>query len=212
MLDQEADQSPQGLAFAQMGQDRAAVAWVGPTDSPGVWLQKLDADSRAVGSPIQLTERVAASSSVDLATRSDGGAVIYSIEIDGIPQVRFRRLDTTGAPLASERSIIGPPFRAQGASLAPLLGGYAVAYRALPGGGGITSAEVRVTLVTKEGNVMRDPSGSLISFRIGDATVADGRTSVSVSVEGEIMVAWLDADPISGSNVLKVVRPRLNCP
>lgn len=210
VVPESAGQSPQALALAQMGSDAAAVAWVGPVEAPGVWLQGLDVAGATHGFPVQLTQRVAASSSVDLATRIDGGGAIYSIEIDGLPQVRFRRLDDHGNPVASERSIVGPPLRAQGASLATLGGGYAVAYRAFPGGD-ITSPEVRLTFVTKEGNVMRDAGGNLLSFPIGDATMAQGRTTVSVSVEGEVMVAWIDGDISTGRNVLKVVRRRLDC-
>jgi len=210
VLTEDTGQTPQSIALAQMGSSSAALAWVGPLDSPGVWLQPLDASGDASGDRIQLTDKVGASSSVDMATRTDGGAVIYSIEIDGIPQVRFRRLGANGHPVASERSIIGPPLSAQGASLAQLGGGYAVTYRALPGGN-VTAPEIRLAFVTKEGNVMRDAGGQLISFRIGDATMAQGRTAVSVSVEGQIMIAWLDGDVSTGQNLLKVVRRRLDC-
>jgi hypothetical protein len=59
---------------------------------------------------------------------------------------------------------------------------------------------------------MLDPNGRMLSFHIGDATNAFGRTYVAVSVEGEIMIAWLDSgDEASGTNVLKVVRRRLDC-
>jgi hypothetical protein len=210
VVKESASYSPQGIALAQMGESNAAVAWVGPAESPGVWLQPLTVAGAARGKPLLLTERVAASSSVDLATRLDGGAAIYSIEIDGIPQIRFRRLDNYGQPVASERVIVGPPLHGQGASLATLGGGYAVAYRALPGGD-VTAPEVRLTFVTKEGNVMRDEGGNLLTFPIGDATLAQGRVSVSVSVEGEVMVAWIDGDMSTGRNQLKVVRRRLNC-
>lgn len=200
---------PRQLALAEMGMGAAAIGWVGPAENPGVWLLQLDANGAAVGAPIQLTDRVAVSSSIGLGNRVNGGAAIYSIEIDGLPQVRFRRLDLNGAPLAIERSIVGPPLQAQGASIAPLGGGYAVAYRALPGGD-VAQSEVRLTFVTKEGNVVRDPGGHLISFAIGDATPAESRTYIAVSVEGEIMVAWIDQDA-SGANLLKVVRRRLDC-
>jgi hypothetical protein len=85
-----------------------------------------------------------------------------------------------------------------------------VAYRALPGGD-VTAPEVRLTFITKEGNTITDSAGHLVSFPIGPASLADSRTYVSVSVEGEIMVAWIDADPASGKNQLKVVRRRLDC-
>jgi hypothetical protein len=210
VVKEEDGHKPQALALAQMGMKAAAIGWVGPEENPGVWLLKLDANGAAVDAPIQLTDKVAVSSSIDLANRFNGGAAIYSIELDGLPQVRFRRLDENGQPLADERTIVGPPLRAQSASIDTLGGGYAVAYRALPGGP-VTDPEVRLTFVTKEGNVIRDPGGQLVSFPIGAATTAEGRTYVAVSVEGEIMVGWIDADPTSGKNLLKLVRRRLDC-
>jgi hypothetical protein len=206
----EDGQHPRELALAQMGLKTAAVGWVGPDTNPGVWLLKLDGNGAPVDAPMQLTDRVAVSSSIDLANRINGGGAIYSIELDGLPQVRFHRLDESGQPIADERVIVGPPLRAQGASLDTLGGGYAVAYRALPGGD-VTEPEVRLTFITKEGNTITDAAGHLVSFPIGPASLADSRTYVAVSVEGEIMVAWIDADPASGKNQLKVVRRRLDC-
>jgi hypothetical protein len=210
VVKESAGQQPYGLAFAEVAQSAAAVGWVGPTEMPGVWMQKLDGNGAAVDKPIQLSSKVSASSSIDIASRTDGAGVIYSIAIDDVPQVRFRRLDESGNPM-SERTIIGAPQRAVGASIAPLGGGYAIAYRALPDGA-ITAPEIRLTFVPKEGSPMLDPNGRMLSFHIGDATNAFGRTYVAVSVEGEIMIAWLDSgDEASGTNVLKVVRRRLDC-
>jgi hypothetical protein len=202
--------TPQGLALSQVGTESAVVGWVGPEEHAGVWLLRLDASGMRIGAPIQLTERVAVSSSLDFAQRTDGGAAVYSIEIDGEPQVRFRRLDRDGMPIADERVLIGPPLRAQDASVAPLAGGYVVVYRALPGGS-IDAPEIRMTFVTKEGDAMRDAAGSVLTLPIAPATIATARTSVVVSVEGQIMLAWLDADPSSDDNALNVARRRLGC-
>jgi len=200
--------APQRLALSQVGEENAAVAWVGPEDNPGVWLQPIASDGTRAGLPVKLTDRVAAGSSIDLAQREDGGAAVYSIEIDGRPQVRFRRLDRSGTPIGEERILIGTPLRAQDASVFALAGGYAVVYRALPGGS-VTETEVRMTFVSKDGSVMRDPTGALQSFLIAPATVATSRLYVVVSVEGQIMVGWIDAD--TESNALKLVRQRLDC-
>jgi hypothetical protein len=200
----------QGLALSQVGAENAVVGWVGPEENPGVWLLRLDASGTRVDAPLQLTERVAVSSSIDFAQRGEGGAAVYSIEIDGEPQVRFRRLAADGAPIADERVIIGPPLRGQDASIAPLAGGYVIVYRALPGGS-IEAPEVRMTFVSKEGDALRDAAGSVRTLPIAPATIATARTSVVVSVEGQIMLAWLDADPSSKDNALRVVRRRLDC-
>lgn len=207
----EADkQLPQALALTQTGSSGAALAWVGPGDSSGVWLQMLGQDGASVDAPIRLSDKVAAASAVDLAGRVDGGGALYSIAIDGIPQLRFRRLDENGKPTEVERTVVGPPLRAQGGSLAAIGGGYAVAYRALPGGS-VKEPQIRMTFITKEGNTMRDSAGNLFSFEIAPATAASGRTTIAVSVEGQIMVAWVDADPASKNNLLKVARRRLDC-
>jgi hypothetical protein len=42
VVPESAGQIPQAIALAQMGADAAAVAWVGPIESPGVWVQGLD--------------------------------------------------------------------------------------------------------------------------------------------------------------------------
>jgi hypothetical protein len=201
---------PQGLALSAIGPDAAAVGWVGPESNPGVWLLRLGATGARVGAPIQLTQRVAVSSSIDLVQRNDGGAAVYSIEIDGVPQVRFRRLDGNGMPVAEERIVVGPPLAAQDASIYELAAGYAVVYRALPAGA-VKQPQIRMTFVSKEGTVMRDSAGSLLSFAIAPATMATARVDLVVSVEGRLMIAWLDADSDSDNNALKVVRRRLYC-
>ena len=90
----------------------------------------------------------------------------------------------------------------------PIGGGYVVAYRALAGGS-IARPEIRLLFISKEGNVMRDAGGNLPTLRVGDSTEGASRTSVAVSIEGQLMVAWVDAG--SGNNALKVVRHRLDC-
>jgi hypothetical protein len=210
IVDKAAAHAPQALALAATNAENAALGWVSTTENPGVWLQRLDHDGAATGDPILLNDRVGASASIDVASRAKGGgAVLYTVEFDGFPQVRFRRLSETGEPVDIERTLIGPPLRAQAASLHEIGGGYAVVYRALPGQG-ITEPEVRLTFVTKEGNPTRDSNGQFISFPIGPADVSDGRTSVAVSIDGAIMVAWTDADTADTSrNLLKVVRRKL---
>ena len=207
VFDFDAKHKPQSLALGSVG-NALDLAWVGPLSNPGVWLQVLDDEGRTAGELHKLTERVGASSSVDLAYRTTGGAVVYSIVVDGVPQVRFRRLGFDGAPREGERRIVGQ--FAQDASIHSIAAGYVVAYRSLPGGES-DQPEIRLTFVTKEGNVSKDDNGVLRSFPIAASTLAQGRTTVTVSVDGQLMVSWLDADPSSGKNLLKVMRRRLSC-
>jgi hypothetical protein len=209
IVEAEEGHDPQALAVSRMSiEGRGAVAWVGPQSNPGVWLQPLADTGRPEGGPIKLTSRVGASSSVDLAPRVDGGGAVYSIVIDSLPQVRFQRLDEDGMPRGDERALISPPERAQDASLAGLGGGYAVAYRELLGGG---TAQIRLLFISKEGNVSRDDQGRIISFLIGESTLATGRTTVEVSLDGVLMIGWLDAAADGKGNVLKVARRSLTC-
>jgi hypothetical protein len=209
IVDEAADHLPQALALTRVAMEgRSALAWVGPQSKPGVWLQPLDETGHARGTPHKLTDRVGASSSVDVAHRLDGAAVVYSIVIDDLPQVRFRRLDELGDPRDDERALISPPLRAQDASLASLGGSYAVAYRALPGDGQ-ASPEIRLMFVSREGNVTRDSAGRPISFFVAESTLSTGRTYVEVSNDGLLMIGWLDAG--EDTNRLKVARRRLDC-
>lgn len=208
----EAGHDPQGIAVSRVSiENRGAVAWVGPQSNPGVWVQALDETGHPDGAPAKLTSRVGASSSVDIAPRVDGGGVVYSIVIDGRPQVRFHRLDHFGRPRGDERVLISPPQRAQDASVASVGGGYAVAYRALPPEGQGEGAEIRMIFVSKEGNVTRDDQGRVVSYRVGDSTISSGRTQVEVSLDGVLMIGWLDANPDGGGNLLKVARRSLTC-
>jgi hypothetical protein len=202
---------PQGIAVTRIGVEKLGmIGWVGPQANPGVWVLRLDEVGRPEGGPIKLTTRVGASSSIDLAPRIDGGGAVYSIVIDSLPQVRFRRFDQVGNTRGDERALVSPPQRAQDASLATLGGGYAVAYRALPSEGQ-SGAEIRLMFISKEGNVSRDDQGRAITYPIGESSLATGRTQVEVSLDGVLMVGWLDAASDGSGNVLKVARRSLTC-
>jgi hypothetical protein len=210
LLDFEAGHKPLGLAFAQLGRENAALAFVDEQGKHGIWLARLDKQAQPVGEPVLLSDFVSAGNSVDLATREeDGGAVLYSLDVGGVNhEVRFRRLDKDGAFLSDEVKIVGSPIQGRDASLARLGGGYAVAYRQLPGEGQPKS-EIRLLFITKEGNVMRDSVGRLQSYPLADAAPNGGRISLRVSTDGQLLVAFLD-DAGDGTK-LRLVRKRLDC-
>lgn len=209
---------PVRLAASPMGGGGAALAWVNEEGDRGVWLQPIDADGRALGKPQELTDFASAGSTVDLSARTRGGtaelggAAVYSVIVNGqAREVRFRRLDTAGKPIEDERTLIGQPYRAQDASITEIGDGYVVAYRALPDGTVVTNPEIRMVFVTREGTVARDGTGRAISHKIADATLTGGRITIRASIEGQLLLSWLDFNATTGENALKMTRQRLDC-
>jgi hypothetical protein len=202
---------PTGLAMAQLAKDRGAVAFVDEAGHRGVWLVPVD-DTGQAGAPIRVTDAVSGGDTVDLGTRpDDGGGVLYSLGIGGVNyEVRFRRLDRQGGFLGDEIKVIGSPLQARDASLAHLGDGYVVAYRQLPTGSA-TKAQIRIAFITKEGNPMRDSVGRLITTPLVDASMNGGRVTARVSVEGELLVGFVDTDA-DGGPMFRLVRKRLDCP
>lgn len=210
---------PTRLAIARMGGDEAAaVAWVNEEGNRGIWLQALTADASPMGEPVELTGLASAGSTLDMATRTRGGdvelggAVVYSvITAEDTEQVRFRRLSREGRPTAVERTLVGRPARAVDASITELGDGYVVAYRARPDGGEVLQPEIRLLYVTREGSVAKTPAGRPITHRVADAAMTGGRVSVRASIEGQLLISWLDIDAATGASVLRMVRRRLDC-
>jgi hypothetical protein len=159
-----------------------------------------------------VTDAVSGGDTVDLGTRpEDGGGILYSVGIAGVNyEVRFRRLDQQGGFLGDEIKVIGSPLQARDASLAHLGDGYVVAYRQLPTGSA-TRAQLRLAFITKEGNPMRDSVGRLITTPLVDTSTSGGRVTARVSVEGELLVGFVDTDA-DGGPVFRLVRKRLDCP
>lgn len=211
LIPEAAGRLPLSLALIQIGAADAALAWVDEAGKPGVWLQRTSLLGVSKADPVLLTNLVNAGSTVDLAVREEGpgGAVLYSTTVGGVNrEVRFRRLSNTGAVLADELKIVSSPLQASDASLARVGGGYAVAYRALPGGE-ITAPEIRLTFISKEGNVMRNASGALISYKLADAAPAGGRLTVRLSNDGQLLIGFIDAT--EAGQRLRLVRKRLDC-
>lgn len=211
LVPEAAGHVPVSLALSQMGPDDAALAWVEEEGKPGVWLQRMSLAGAAKSEPVLLTNLVSAGSTVDLAARYDGptGGALYSTTVSGVNrEVRFRLLSATGELLGDEAKIVGSPLQASDASLARVGGGYAVAYRALPGGE-ITAPEIRLTFITKEGNAMRDARGTLISFKLADAGAAGGRLTIRLSNDGQLLIGFVDAT--AAGQQLRLVRKRLDC-
>jgi hypothetical protein len=202
---------PTSLAMAQLAKDHGGVAFVDEAGHRGVWLVPID-DKGQAGAPIQISDAVNGGDTVDLGTRpDDGGGVLYSLALGGVNyEVHFRRLDQSGGFLGDEIKIISSPVQGRDASLAHLGDGYVVAYRQLPSGSD-TKASIRLAFITKEGNPMRDSVGRLVTTPLVDTSVSGGRVTARVSVEGELLVGFVDTEA-EGGPAFRLVRKRLDCP
>lgn len=212
VLPGSAGHMPIELALAGVGTDHGAIAWVDEITSRGIWLQPIDAGGAPFGDLLRLTDYAAPGSTVDLATREgEGGAAVYSVGIDLTNfEVRFRRLSADATFRGEEIKVVARPLQAKDAGIARLGGGYVVAYRAIPDGVTVTRSEVRVVFVSKEGNLNRDAQGRVLTFPLVPAARDGSRIQVKVSVEGQLLIAFVDGND-SGENMLRVVRRRLDC-
>jgi hypothetical protein len=210
VLSADAGWKPVTLAFVQMASANAALAFVDEQGKPGIWLQALDKTVKPVGDPVLVSNLVTAGNSVDVATRDeDGGAILYSVDVAGVNhEIRFRRLDRNGALLGDESKVVGSPLQARDASLARLGGGYVVGYRQMPTTSTPTS-QVRLMFITKEGNVMHDSVGRVLTYLVAETTLSSGPVTLRVSTDGQVLVAFLDGGP--NGNQLRLVRKRLDC-
>lgn len=212
VLPASAGHRPIELMLAGIGPDHGAVAWVDEITSRGIWLQRIDTGGAPVGDPLRMTDYAAPGSTVDLARRDEqGGAAVYSVGINLTNfEVRFRRLNGDATFRGEEIKLISRPLQGKDAGVARLGGGYVVAYRAIPDGASVTQSEIRVVFVSKEGNLNRDPQGRVLTFPLVPASRDGSRIQVKVSVEGQLLVAFVDGTD-ADQNVLRVVRRHLDC-
>jgi len=213
VVPEAAGRDPIELAFAQVGPDHMDVAWVEEVANRGIWLLPLDDQATPQGDPLRLTDFAAPGSTVDIAGRpEDGGSVVYSVGIDATNfEVRWRRLWADGTLRGDEVKVIASPLQGKDASIARLGGGYVIAYRAIPDGHVITEPEVRLAFVSKDGNLNKDAQGRLVTFPIVPAARDGSPIQAEVSVDGELLIAFVDGSD-SAQNVLRVIRRRLDCP
>jgi hypothetical protein len=201
--------SPTRFAISQVGKENGALVFVSETKKPGIWLLPLDNGGLPVSAPVLLSNAVSTGNSIDIAARpADGGAIVYSTDVSGDNDVRFRRVDANGKVISDEIKLISNPWHARDAGVARIGDSYVVAFRTLPAEGEMRG-EIRLIFVTKEGNVQRDSAGRLITVLITDASPTGGRVSVRVSNDGQLLLGFVD-DTASGSK-LRLIRKRLDC-
>lgn len=202
-----------GLALAPIGDSLIGFGYrrFDMAKRSEIVLQMLDA---ATGKPDRdawvLTTDGGTFGSVDISADQDGGGVIYSIVQGTSEQLWFQRLDKTGhaaavtsggrtgGPMDPAR-VVGPPYNALDASLAKLPNGFAVAYRALPGGA-IKTPRIRVHFIDRFGRVIGDSDVAL-------AQSYGGRTAIDAAYDGRIVIAWSDQDEKGKTTTTAVKMP-----
>lgn len=169
-----------GLSELSAGPVLLYTSAVDTPDGPeaSLFLQGLTSAGAMRGSATAIDEEGNVDGTFDAALTPSGGAVVFGVLVGGVRrEVRFRALDGDGARLGDERIL------AEGAdaSIASFAGGYAVSYRAPASGE--TPAEVRLLLVSDLGETIAE-------VPVAEVLPAGGRTTVRVSGDGQIAVAW----------------------
>jgi hypothetical protein len=164
---------------------------------PDVSLQRLDASGVPAGAPEVLSTEHNAGGDVDVGLTPRDGAAVFTALIAGVRRdVRVRLLDGTGTPGMSEFALNEGMEQGDSASVARLReavgwsagcrDGYAVVYRSYPDGGAGTV--LRLILLDAGADVVR-----AVDLTVPDVSNRGGRTTLRISGDGQLLVAWTDA-------------------
>jgi hypothetical protein len=69
--------------------------------------------------------------------------------------------------------------------------------------------EIRLTFVSKEGNLQRDSAGRVTTYLLAEASTGGGRITARVSRDGQLLVGFLDTT--ASGQQLRLIRKRLDC-
>jgi hypothetical protein len=164
---------------------------------PDVSLQRLDSSGVPAGAPEVMSTEHNAGGDVDVGLTPRDGAAVFTALIGGVRrEVRVRLLDGTGTPGMSEFALNEGVEQGDSASVARLReavgwsagcrDGYAVVYRSYPDGG--TRAVLRLILLDAGADVVR-----AVDLDVPDVSNRGGRTTLRISADGQLLVAWTDA-------------------
>lgn len=176
----------------------AAVLFV---DSGNAYLERLDATGGTVGVPQELSTEHNAQGDIDVGMTSEDGASVFSALVSGVRRdVRVRRVDGTGVPSVAEYAMNGttgsPSEYGDSASVVRLRAatgwsttcrdGYAVVYRSYA----TSDAEpvLRLILLDAGAQLVR-----YVDLSPTDISSRGGRTTLRISGDGQLLVAWTDA-------------------
>lgn len=177
----------------------AVLAWGEPSRMPpAARVLALDAAGGPSGSPMVASDAVEGTDgTVDVTMGPLGGAVVYGVLVAGLrPELRFRALDDTGSPVESVRTVAET---GRDASIAAFGGGFVVSYRS-----GAPDDVIRLAFLDAVGN-------GLGEIDLGPAEPQGGRTTVRVTDDGRILVAWADTFPGAMPEYAYVRAARVRC-
>lgn len=148
-------------------------------DPPQAHILGLDAAGMPQGTVGALSTEGNADGATDVTMDATGGAAVFGVLVGGARrEVRLRLLDETGVPAGEEHP--ATPSSGGDASVAAYGGGYLVAYRAADG-----EHPIRVALVDAVGVFLTE-------LDVASAAESGGRTTIRVTTDGRVLVAWVD--------------------
>jgi hypothetical protein len=161
--------------------------------------------------PWVLTAEPGANGTIDLAADATSAGVAYTLVQGTSRQIWFQALGLDGRALpviGGGGSVGGPsdplrvvenPQLAIDVSLAKLLRGYALAYRALPSPG-VAVPQVRMHFLDKSGRIVGDSGVAL-------AEINGGQTALEMSTDGRMVLSWTDTDDEGLSTLRALIVP-----
>ena len=213
VLDQPTDSTwiVSGLSLAKLGDMFVGLAYRRTDQTTGrseIVLDVLDHQGMRDRDSWVLSTDAGALGSVDVSADDVGAGAIYSLIQGDSDQLWFQQLGLdgraakatsagrVGGPVDPVR-VVGPPYKAIDASLAKLPVGYAIAYRALPGGD-VGSPRIRVHFLDRFGRILGKSDVAL-------AEANGGRTAIKSAYDGRITVGWSDTDD-QGETTLTAIK------
>ena len=179
--------------------DGYVLAWV-DTSAKRVRMQRLDAAGAPVGASQPVDAEGNAHGTVDIATTTGGGALVWDVYVAGTrAEVRFRTFDKSANLTGYEHALTDAPDTGLMPSIAPLAGGYAVAYRsAVP-----LDYAVRLALVS--------PAGGLIAAKTLSPIVDTQLPLVlRITPDGQnLFLSWTDV--VEGQTAYQLRRTWIHC-
>ncbi len=173
------------LDLASLDENRAMLLYKADGDVSELVVQLLDETGQPQGPPEVLSSDAGLYGSAAAAFGDNEGAIVYSLAPSGAGgQVRFRSV--TGAGLGQkDLELVSDPELGSGASIAKVLTGFMVAYRATVSGSAGPRGMIRVMFLDPYGNVQA-------SSDVYEASISGGRTTLGVSSDLRAAISWTD--------------------